>query len=157
MAGFKLVAIFLLFTSQHTYAARILGVFPWPGSSHMITFSALTRELAERGHELVVLSTFPSKNPTANYTDIDTSSALKELYEAMLQNKDIYDFEDTPKVLLPLVFYWKEGIRTTDLTLQLSKVKNLLNDKRGFDLVIAEDFMCDAFFAFSHHFKVHSK
>jgi glucuronosyltransferase len=157
MAGvcYPVFAALLIITSQcsNSNAARILGVFPWPGTSHMITFSALTHALAERGHELVVLSTFPSKNPPNNYTDIDTSGVLKEMYEKLLQSSDIYDFEDTPKIFLPL-FYWQEGINTVNLTLRDQKAKNLLKDKRGFDLVISEDFMCDAVFGFAHYFKV---
>lgn len=156
MAGVKFVfALLLLFTSQcsHSDAARILGIFPWPGTSHMITFSALTRALAERGHELVVVSTFPSKNPPANYTDIDTSAGLKEMYEALLQSTDIYDFGDILKMFMTF-FYWGEGIHAMELTFKDPKLKNLLDDKRGFDLVISEDFMCDAVFGFAHHFKV---
>ncbi|XP_065353632.1 UDP-glycosyltransferase UGT5-like [Cloeon dipterum] len=133
--------------------ARILGVFPFPGRSHMITFSALTEALAERGHELVVVSTYPSKNPPGNYTDINTYPDLKEMYNEIMNNDQIYNFEDIPTFLLPHVFYWTEGTRAVKLTFKNKDVKRLLKDDRGFDLVISEDFACDAVFAFSYYLK----
>jgi glucuronosyltransferase len=133
-------------------SARILGMFPVPGKSHMIVFSALTKALAERGHELVVVSTFPMKNPPANYTDINIWESLKEIYEQTVDT-NLYDFADMPFAFLPLL-YWYEGVHIVDLVFKNNQVKSLLNDERGFDLVIAEDFMSDAVFGFAHHFKV---
>lgn len=140
------------FIHPHAEGARILGLFPVPGKSHMIVFSALTKALAERGHELVVVSTFPIKNPPANYTDVNIWDSLKEIYEKMV-DENLYNFADMPPFLIPLL-YWIEGVHIIELTLQNPKVMDLLKDKRGFDLVIAEDFMSEAIFGFAQHFKV---
>lgn len=140
------------FLHPHAEGARILGLFPVPGKSHMIVFSALTKALAERGHELVVVSTFPIKNPPANYTDVNIWDSLKEIYVKMV-DENLYDFADMPPFLIPLL-YWIEGVHIIELTLQNPKVMDLLKDKRGFDLVIAEDFMSEAIFGFAQHFKV---
>lgn len=41
-----------------------------PFKSHFSGFQPLFKELANRGHNVTVLSTFPLKKPLANYTDI---------------------------------------------------------------------------------------
>jgi glucuronosyltransferase len=140
------------FIHQPAEGARILGIFPIPGKSHMIVFSALTKALAERGHELVVVSTFPINKPPANYTDVNIWDSLKEIYEKTV-NENLYDFADMPPFLVPFL-YWIQGVEIIELTLHDSKVMELLKDKRGFDLVIAEDFMSEAIFGFAQHFKV---
>ncbi|XP_059470049.1 UDP-glycosyltransferase UGT5-like [Neocloeon triangulifer] len=132
-------------------AARILGFFPVPGKSHMIVFSALTRALAERGHELVVVSTFPLKDPPPNYTDVNLWDTLKHIYEEMT-NENLYEFANMPNIVVPF-FYWMEGVNVIDLVLHDPNVTEVINDKKGFDLILAEDFMSDATFGLSHHFK----
>ncbi|XP_059470209.1 UDP-glycosyltransferase UGT5-like [Neocloeon triangulifer] len=145
--------LFVAYFANSAFSARILGVFPWPGKSHMITFSAITHALAERGHELVVVSTYPSKKPPANYTDIDTWPSLKVMYDEMMASTDIFEFEDVPKIFHPAL-YLSMGVQAVELmTFQDEQVQKLLKDERGFDLIIAEDFVCDGIFAFAQHFK----
>jgi glucuronosyltransferase len=62
-----------MFVAHEAHGAKILGVFPLPGKSHFIVSSALMKELANRGHQVTVLSPFPEKSPIPNYTDIDIS------------------------------------------------------------------------------------
>jgi len=50
--------------------ANILGLFPVSGQSHNHFFSALTTELSRRGHNLTVLTAFPSKFRLPNYREI---------------------------------------------------------------------------------------
>ncbi|XP_012266628.2 UDP-glucosyltransferase 2-like [Athalia rosae] len=60
-------------------AARILAIFPTPSISHQVVFRGLTLALNKRGHELVVITTDPVKDPTLkNYREID----LNYLYDS---------------------------------------------------------------------------
>lgn len=43
--------------------ASILAVFPFAGPSHFAMFGRLMKGLAEKGHELDVVSYFPQKTP----------------------------------------------------------------------------------------------
>lgn len=43
--------------------ARILAVFPLAGPSHFAMFGKLMKGLAEKGHEVDVVSYFPQKTP----------------------------------------------------------------------------------------------
>lgn len=49
---------------------KILGLFPHPGKSHFYFFHPILRELAERGHDVTVVSSFPDKNPPKGYHDL---------------------------------------------------------------------------------------
>lgn len=51
-------------------AYRILGVLPINAYSHFIMFERLMKGLAERGHQVDVVSHFPQKESFPNYTDI---------------------------------------------------------------------------------------
>lgn len=60
-----------LFTASQS--ANILVFAPMPFKSHFRGFQPLFKELASRGHNLTVVSTFPLKTPQPNYTDIPIS------------------------------------------------------------------------------------
>lgn len=62
--------IFLTTPSIDCKRKKILGLFPHPGVSHFHFFHPIMRGLAERGHEVTVLSHFPDKSPPIGYTDV---------------------------------------------------------------------------------------
>lgn len=45
-------------------------MFPYNGKSHYQVTEALCKALAENGHQIDMISHFPSKTPIANYTDV---------------------------------------------------------------------------------------
>lgn len=51
-------------------AARILGIFPVAAYSHYALGSALMKALAEKGHEVSIITPFREKNPPKNYREI---------------------------------------------------------------------------------------
>lgn len=53
-----------------TRSANILVFAPMPFKSHFRGFQPLFKELASRGYNLTVVSAFPLKTPSPNYTDI---------------------------------------------------------------------------------------
>jgi hypothetical protein len=92
MAGkWYIMAALVVALSTTTQSAHILGVFPIPAKSHNIVFTALTRELARRGHQLTVISPYPEKQPTPNLTDIEVKLALEDASKFILtvQSLDI--------------------------------------------------------------------
>ena len=60
-------------------AAKVLGLFPFPARSHLIVQKALMLELARRGHEVTVVSSFPENKAIPNYTDIELKTGIKDL------------------------------------------------------------------------------
>lgn len=50
--------------------SKILVVYPSPSKSHLVNGKVLFKALAERGHNVTVISNFPLENPIENYRDI---------------------------------------------------------------------------------------
>jgi hypothetical protein len=67
-----LLLALLLVTGSH--GAKILGVFPFPSSSHMITLRVLMLELAGRGHEVTEATPFLESKILPNYTQIEVKA-----------------------------------------------------------------------------------
>lgn len=61
---------------------RILGLFPHPGASHFHFFQPVMKALADKGHEVTVVSHFPNKIPIPNYKD-EPLVGLKSLTNAV--------------------------------------------------------------------------
>jgi glucuronosyltransferase len=59
--------------------AKVLGVFPVPARSHLIVQKALMFELARRGHEVTVVSSFPENKVIPNYTEIELKTTIEDL------------------------------------------------------------------------------
>ena len=76
----SLTYVALLFATffEATHEARILGIFPLPGTSHMIASRALFEELAGRGHEVTVITSFKPDKPIPNYRVIPLKKYTRE-------------------------------------------------------------------------------
>lgn len=59
-------------------SSRILGVFPSPGYSQFILAERLMTELANRGHEVIVICPFKPRKPVKGYTTIVVDGMLEE-------------------------------------------------------------------------------
>lgn len=74
MASLTWLCIFtvIVLTTPSIEAKRkkILGLFPHPGISHFHFFHPIMRGLAERGHDVTVVSHFPDKSPPIGYRDV---------------------------------------------------------------------------------------
>jgi hypothetical protein len=59
--------------------AKVLGLFPFPSRSHLMVQKALMFELARRGHEVTVVSSFPENKVIPNYTEIELKISEQDL------------------------------------------------------------------------------
>ncbi|KAJ9587118.1 hypothetical protein L9F63_028307, partial [Diploptera punctata] len=57
-------------------SARILALFPYVGKSHFVMFEPYIKELASRGHQVVVVSHFPQKQPVPNLKDVSLVGSI---------------------------------------------------------------------------------
>lgn len=125
-----LVGFLFLMVLQLTSSYRILAVLPTPSYSHQITFRPVMDKLAENGHEVVVLTPYPSANP--NLTEIDLRF-LKETWRKI-------DFDMVGQ------FKYYEFIKTLvnvqvsmmDQILSHAEVQKLIHGNYHFDAVICE-------------------
>ncbi|XP_032521849.2 UDP-glucosyltransferase 2-like [Danaus plexippus] len=133
----KLLLLFLL-KFAGLEAARILAFFPTPSISHQIVFRPITKELAKRGHEIIVVTPDPaySKYDTPqNLTEIDTHDISYKEWEKLLifhrGGKD--DFIFHIKMLL------KTFANVLDKQMELPELKEIIDkDRKYFDLILLE-------------------
>lgn len=58
---------FLICAVSFAHSANILSIFPFPGKSHYVMFERLLRGLAEKGHDVDVVTHFPAKDAPKGY------------------------------------------------------------------------------------------
>ncbi|XP_017775569.1 PREDICTED: UDP-glucuronosyltransferase 2B33-like [Nicrophorus vespilloides] len=139
----------LLLTAPLGDAARILGVFPSPSYSHQIVFLPIIKELAKRGHEVVVITTDPMKEDIKNLKQIDISFTY-ELSNKHNFSKIINENNKNPFKLMNT--FMNIISDTTSTIFEYSEVKKLIsNENEHFDLLMVE-YLIPTFLAFKHRF-----
>lgn len=126
---------------------KILGIFPYPGKSHYVVFEALFKGLADKGHDVTVLSHFPQQKPYRNYKDI----SLKGSQEALINVVDLDDIPDSRLKLygVPLALVYL-GYKDCATVLKSSVIKEFLEKKENYDVIIIESFNTDCFLSLVH-------
>lgn len=76
-----LFLLFLLFVSID--GLKILGVIPFASKSHHNIGSSIVKTLAKAGHDVTLISGYPSKNPEPNFKDIKVAK-IHEIFESGL-------------------------------------------------------------------------
>jgi hypothetical protein len=70
----------LVVVAPRADGARVLAYFGFSSQSHNNFYTALTTELANRGHDVTVVTAYPLKNaPKKNYRQIE-ATATRELF-----------------------------------------------------------------------------
>ncbi|XP_063244123.1 UDP-glycosyltransferase UGT5-like isoform X2 [Bacillus rossius redtenbacheri] len=141
------IALCLVVRTSVTGGYRILGVFPHTAKSHFIMSGTIMRELATRGHEVVVISPFPEKNPPKNYRDItyvDPSNTIVDSFTL--------DMVGGARIVETLYVLYSLGVETCEATYSSQKVQELLKSDEKFDLVMVEIFNTECFLPFAHRF-----
>ncbi|XP_067010963.2 UDP-glycosyltransferase UGT5 [Anabrus simplex] len=146
MAGELCTWTLLLLVVGGTQGAKILGLFPFPAKSHMISFSPLLQELAHRGHEVTVVSSFPLKNPPPNFKDI----VLDDLFPKQDIDK-MFSLQDQKSFYSILMFIAMGGSAICEQNLRQPNIQKLLADKDlHYDVIIFESFFSECFFGVVH-------
>ncbi|XP_046972520.1 UDP-glucosyltransferase 2-like [Vanessa cardui] len=130
-------------------SAKILGVFPTPAISHQVVFRPLMLELANRGHEVTVITTdpaYPKHQSPQNLTEIDVHDMSYELV------KEFFRKHGNEKDRLRYFYLVCDVVLDLFVAqLKSDEVQNLLRGGSQFDLVISESFIRPALI-FSHIF-----
>ncbi|XP_065332518.1 UDP-glucosyltransferase 2-like [Cloeon dipterum] len=136
------LALILCAGLSAAHGARILCLFGVSGKSHNNFFSALTRELANRGHDLTVLTSYPTNKTSANYKEIavDVMDKVGAVFSPFTHTEENF-FSQFGSII-------KIFVQTCPYVLQTPQVKPLLNEK--FDLVFISMFFNQCFLPFGY-------
>ena len=128
------LGLILISLVQPGKSAKILSVVFFSSKSHKITYDLLLRELANRGHEVTVLSPVPSKSNRTNPREILTL----DIDAFMATGPDMYDLKMKGETMNPftMIDTFSDLCRKS---YALPQVQELLKEK--FDLVLHEPFM----------------
>jgi glucuronosyltransferase len=139
--------IILFATCGYHEAKRILIVYPTISKSHIMPLQTLSLVLAEKGHDVTFMSTYPMNKNIKNYREIQIpfdesdKSFLNEVAKDPKGKGILYMLPRLAKLVFGL----------GNQTLQLEDVKKLKREK--FDLLIAGYFMTDFMLGLGDHFK----
>ncbi|XP_023293682.2 UDP-glycosyltransferase UGT5-like [Lucilia cuprina] len=149
----RVTNLFLLFMSIYSAVVvdsyKYLGVLHTGAKSHFIVGSALMKALAQKGHEVYVISPFPQKKPIKNYHDVPLELMMKKMNEL---TSTLLDSNDR-SVVENVINYFDMGLDLTEIVLKDNNVQQLMASNHTFDAVICEVFLSEALFGFSEHFK----
>ncbi|KAJ8918834.1 hypothetical protein NQ315_011120 [Exocentrus adspersus] len=136
----KLEVFFISLVICFVEPAKILGIFHIPATSHFTLGFRLMKELADRGHEVTMVSPFPRKEPIANYTDVPVESMDEALDEF---RKDFFKRHQMC-FTRQIKFLHKMAYSLTEKLLSHKTFQELLKSEAKFDLVIVEYFLAEA-------------
>ncbi|XP_050096430.1 UDP-glucosyltransferase 2-like [Anopheles aquasalis] len=132
---FSVVLLGLLLAARHGDTAKIVGVFPTASKSHVLGLQALLKELANRGHEVTMVSAFPLKRPPANYRDVylPIEGAFTTIMSEFMQGGDRNMMKLLPKIL-------NVSLEASNTSINTEAFRTLVREEQ-FDLAIVGYFM----------------
>lgn len=132
--------------TDHILAAKILGLMPTPSPSHHIWNRVLMLALAERGHQVTVISPDPEKEPVANHTDI----VIEKAYERIKESSFNYELMSTQTSIENALIWFHWGQDACEFAMASNGAKKLmaLQGKEIFDLIIIDLTLEECFLGF---------
>ncbi|XP_058459802.1 UDP-glucosyltransferase 2-like [Malaya genurostris] len=129
---------------QSVESSRILCIDPIPGKSHVLIAQNLMKGLADRGHEITMVSPFKLSRPVANIREIVVPS---DDYVHRQMKKFL---ENRPNMLIEFPKLIKKMLSVANDTINYAEFLPLKQEK--FDLVIVGYFIADFVLGFGPHF-----
>lgn len=131
------ISILIIVSLKFIESGKILAIFPTPSISHQIVYRALTQDLANRGHELTILTPDPVRGNNSNITEIDLSGSYRAF-------KELFNYGEFKDVLKnEMKFVRKASVifeKLMNEQLSYPEVQNLIKNSKKFhfDLLIIE-------------------
>ncbi|XP_065219003.1 UDP-glycosyltransferase UGT5-like isoform X6 [Planococcus citri] len=119
-------------------AYRILAISPYLSPSHFKSMEPILLELANRGHQVTVVSNFPQKMPPSNYSDIDFTACNAGPFSNL--NIDNIPVESSVTRLIYTLNVLYRSLISGECYLKVESFRRLLQSNQTFDLIIWEYF-----------------
>ncbi|VVC33706.1 UDP-glucuronosyl/UDP-glucosyltransferase [Cinara cedri] len=151
--AFRLLAAVAALFVPFAAGANILAFVPMPMKSHFGGFRPMFEELARRGHNITVVSSFPSTagGRIANYTDVDVSPPKfpgRVLFAIIIPG--LYPYNTN--FLITVVSKWSFA-NMLSRVMDHPNIKELIrSEANSFDLVMVESFFQEYTVALGHKF-----
>lgn len=145
-------SLFFIFLLGNAECLKILGLFPHLGRSHHDVFEPLLLDMANRGHQLTVVSHFtPKVEPEGwkfinmgNFTHLSQGIVHLNLFpNSSLSIEKLASFMD----VFVIISY---GVKMCDTITNLPEVKDMVNKNARFDIILVEQFNSDCALGIAH-------
>ncbi|XP_026819764.1 UDP-glucuronosyltransferase 1-7-like [Rhopalosiphum maidis] len=151
MKYITILAILLNFYVNAIKSSNILVFVPSPWKSHIVSFQPLFLELANRGHNVTVVSKFIVKDPPPTYTQLIPSYVfdIDGRSDFLMRERSIdYSFIEDPITRSTIL------VDTTFMFISDPEVQKFIKyDQSNFDLVIIESFFQECTVALGHKYR----
>uniref|UniRef100_A0A8D8X563 UDP-glucuronosyltransferase n=1 Tax=Cacopsylla melanoneura TaxID=428564 RepID=A0A8D8X563_9HEMI len=134
--------------------ANILAIFPTASYSHQMPLLALPRTLAQRGHNVTVITPNPLRKPMTNYTEIDISFTYDYWKPNKTADKKVIDLQGKLSTIEMLKVFSAGVNKVTDFQLGSQPIQSFIKyideEKPKFDVILYEDLTHLAYLGFLH-------
>ncbi|CAG9767022.1 unnamed protein product [Ceutorhynchus assimilis] len=132
------------------YCANILVVSEIGSVSHMSIMKNLAKNLAEKGHNIDMVSQFPLEKPLERYTDINIANiSIIVTNQFTLNEMKLLTTKTTIMAMIE-----KVSLSACKSAFENPKLQQLKNTKKKYDLLIAELFVTDCMLGWGWYFDV---
>nr|WMP40247.1 UDP-glucuronosyltransferase UGT44A23 [Tuta absoluta] len=139
MAKYGFLVFYFVATIFATDSYKILGIFPSLDRSNYLTYRGLFAELANRDHEVTLISHFELPNAPASYKDILLSD--KKVYKQLSYDSVIAN--EVSRVPFETLVSTKAGNDDCKTLMNNHQVLHLINSRAKFDVIIVESYNSD--------------
>ncbi|XP_065093027.1 UDP-glucosyltransferase 2-like [Ochlerotatus camptorhynchus] len=129
--------LLLISLPNGTDSAKILCLFSTASKSHVLGTQALLKHLAQRGHEVTMVSAFPLSKPVKNYRDVYVP--IEDSFGPIMASFMKGDSRNMLKIM-PVITH--ASLENTNFTLNSPQFQKLIKEKK-FDVAILGFFMND--------------
>lgn len=134
-----IVALYFVATIFATDGYKILGVFPSLDRNNYLTYRGLFRELANRDHEVTLISHFQLPNAPATYKDVLLSD--KQVYKGLSFESVIVN--EVSRVPFETLVSTKSGNDDCKTLFNNNHVLHMIRTRPRFDVVLVESYNSD--------------
>ncbi|KAK4876032.1 hypothetical protein RN001_012454 [Aquatica leii] len=149
--GNEMIVFYVFFLFYSVNCARILGVQHIAAHSHYTLIDTILKELAHRGHNVTMITTFQQKTPVKNFKSIHLTGMLEQVQAALPNVVDAVQ----QSIFVKNIHYEMMGLNVTEETLKHPNVQQLLKSNETFDLVVLEQFLNEGLRGFCYHYNAH--
>ncbi|CAG9767021.1 unnamed protein product [Ceutorhynchus assimilis] len=132
------------------YCANILVISDIGIVSHTVMLKKIAKDLAEKGHNIDMVSHFPLEKPLERYIDINISNESTILTNQLTINQ-MKSMTTKTKIMSIME---KVGLPACKLVFENPKLQQLKKTKKKYDLLIAEFFATDCMLGWGWYFDV---
>ncbi|XP_047028541.1 UDP-glucosyltransferase 2-like [Helicoverpa zea] len=141
MTKHTIFIFYFIATIFATDSYKILGIFPSLDRNNYLTYRGLFRELANRNHEVTLISHFQMPDAPASYKDILLSDGLHQVYKALSFESVIVN--EVSRVPFETLVATKAGNDDCKTLMNNHQVLHMLRTRPRYDVILVESYNSD--------------